>query len=253
MNILVLSGSDHVRFPTMINQRAYADRHGYRYQFDIAPRAGRTNLYNHKLSAIADALPLAEWLFWLDDDAAFTQLGVSFEARVPELAREDLSAIFCASPVNPQGGWTHLSSGNFFIRNDSVGRSLITKALKTDLSFVQTWWNSEQFGMYTHGDQDALVYQIETDQSIRQRTAILEYKRFNTRPYHFECLTDHFLVHFTNLLNTTKLDQMIAFSTRFGLTKHLLIDEDLAPYGSYGEVQLEMARSGQLHAPICLD
>ena len=51
MKIMILSGSDHIRFPTMINQKAYADRHGYRYLFDIMPRVDRTSIYYHKLLA----------------------------------------------------------------------------------------------------------------------------------------------------------------------------------------------------------
>lgn len=103
MNILILSGADYLRFPTMFNQKAYADRHGYRYRFDISPYANRENLYFHKLDAISDALQDTDWLFWIDDDAAFTQLEKRFEDQVPELKDPSLCAIFCASPINPLG------------------------------------------------------------------------------------------------------------------------------------------------------
>ncbi len=235
MKILVLSGSDHIRFPTMINQRAFSDRHGYEYRFDISPRPERSSIYYHKLAAIMDALPAADWLFWIDDDAAFTQLDTSFEALVPELQSENLSAIFCASPINPSGGWTFISSGNFFVRNDSAGRALIECALRTNLTNVEQWWNQEQLGIFTGGDQDALVYQIKNHMLIKSRVAILEYDRFNTRPYHFKRPGQHFLVHFTHLPETTKEGQMVDFCSKFGLSRHFLSERDAAPYASYDE------------------
>lgn len=237
MNILILSGSDHIRFPTMINQKAYADRHGYRYSFDITPRTNRRNKYYHKLHAIRDALPQADWLFWIDDDAAFTQMQVSLESQVPELGRNDLSAIFCVSPVNPNGGWTTVSSGNFFVRNDAAGQKLIEQAIQTDLETVRAWWNTDSLGMFTNGDQDALVYHIKTDDCIGSKVSILEYERFNTRPYHFDHAGQHFLVHFTHRPNLTKEGQMMEFCSNFGLTKFLLSEQDLEPYGGYVEAQ----------------
>lgn len=237
MKMTILSGSDHIRFPTMINHKAYADRHGYRYFFDVSPRRDRINIYYHKLAAVADALPYTEWLFWIDDDAAFTQLDISLCTIVPELMCQDLSAIFCASPVNPAGGWTFLSSGNFFIRNDAHGRRLIQLALQTDLHEVQSWWDQETLGIFTHGDQDALVYNINENEEIGSRVAILDYQRFNTRPYHFDSASQHFLVHFTNLPKTTKEAQMADFCFRYNLTPHLLTNEDFAPYASYDDAQ----------------
>jgi hypothetical protein len=240
MNITILSGSDCVRFPTMINQKAYADRHGYRYLFDITPRADRTSVYYHKLLAISDALPYTEWLFWIDDDAAFTQLEISFETLVPELKHDNLSAIFCASPVNPAGGWTLISSGNFFVRNDEAGRTLIDRALHTSLATIKPWWDEVELGMFTCGDQDALVYQIKTDRSTELRVAILEYERFNTRPYHFEHAAQYFLVHFTHRPETTKQDQMTKFCSNFNLTSHFLSEQELAPYAGYADAQKKL-------------
>src|SRR5437868_2509449 len=37
MKILILSGADRLRFPTMLNHKIYADTHGYRYRFDLSP------------------------------------------------------------------------------------------------------------------------------------------------------------------------------------------------------------------------
>lgn len=231
--MMILSGCDRLRFPTMLNHRAYADRHGYVYRFDISPRAGRQNLYFHKLDAIKDALPNTEWLFWIDDDAAFTQLDRTFADVVPEMGDADTFAIFCASPVNPQGGWTTLSAGNFFIRNCARGRALIEAAIGTDLTQVEGWWDREALGMFTSGDQDALVYQIKTNPLFTSGVLILDYERFNTRPYHFEWQGQHFLAHFTHLPGTTKIEQMRTFKQALGLDDFFLPPAVTAHYESY--------------------
>jgi len=234
---LVLSGADHIRFPTMMNHRAYADRHGYRYRFDVAPQANRTNKFSHKLNAIADAVLDTDWLFWLDDDAVFTQMDRRFDALVPELAAgardPELCAVFCNSPVNPQGGWTWLSSGNFFLRNSPAGRRLITAAKATPLSTVQKWWNTRQLGMFTKGDQDQIVYQIRTNPEFTACVLMLGYERFNTRPYHFNRSQEHFLAHFTNRPNLPKQQQMTDFAQKFNLTQFLIEKAVAQQYSSY--------------------
>lgn len=239
-NLLVLSGCDRIRFPTMVNHKAYADRHGYRYRFDISPRRDRENVYFHKLSAIQDALVDCEWLFWIDDDAAFTRLDSSFESIVPELADPSTVAVFCASPVNPMGGWTTVSSGNFFIRGSALGHKLIAQALATDLQVVEKWWDEQALGMFTNGDQDALVYLIKTDPEFEAATRILDYERFNTRPYHFGSDLSHFLVHFTHLPGTTKEVQMREFAEKHGLDDFFLPPEASAQYASYEAPQRAM-------------
>lgn len=236
MKILILSGTDRVRFTTMLNQKAYADKHSYRYRFDISPYANRQNAYFHKLDAIQEALQDTDWLFWIDDDAAFTQMNRRFEDQVPELNDPSLCAVFCASPINPMGGWTTISSGNFFIRNTDAGRQLIRAAKETELSQVQEWWDTETLGMYTSGDQDALLFQIKTNPLFAEKVKILEYERFNTRPYHFTHVDDFFLVHF-NSPGISKEELARQFAQQFKLNPFLLTEEAYAPYASYAGPQ----------------
>lgn len=233
--MMILSGCDRLRFPTMINHRAYADRHDYAYRFDISPRLGRANVYFHKLAAIADALPHTTWLFWIDDDAAFTQLDRPFSDVVPEMEDAETFAVFCVSPVNPQGGWTALSSGNFFVRNCVRGRALIEAAQATDLALVEDWWDPAAVGMFTGGDQDALVYQIKTNPLFAAGVQIVEYERFNTRPYHFQWQGQHFLAHFTHLPQTTKIEQMREFKRALGLDDFFLPPAVTSHYDGYAE------------------
>lgn len=239
--ILILSGADRLRFPTMLNHKVYADTHGYRYRFDLTPSRGVNRPYFHKIAKIADALADADWIFWIDDDAAFTQLDVRLESIVPEMLNPELDVIFCKSPVNPEGGWTYLSSGNFLIRNSPGARQLIANVGEELLPEIEKWWDGERFGMFTGGDQDILVYLIVTDPRFQKTTGRLEYQRFNTRPYHFsDRLTEHFLVHFTNQPDRSKEDQMVEFANKFSLTPFMVPRQLLAPYGRYPDLLLNM-------------
>ena len=239
MKILILSGADHLRFPTMLNQKAYAGKHGYRYRFDISPYARRENLYFHKLEAISDALQDTDWLFWIDDDAAFTQIEKRLEDQVPELENSSLCAIFCASPINPLGGWTTVSSGNFFVRNTETGRELIAQSKETRLDMVKEWWDADKLGMFTSGDQDALVFQIKTNALFANAVQIMEYERFNTRPYHFTRADEFFLVHF-NVPGVAKEKLIEQFAQQYGLNRFLLRNEAFVPYASYAAAQSRM-------------
>jgi hypothetical protein len=230
---LILSGSTRLRYPTLLNHRVYADRHGYRYRFDISPRRNIANPFFHKLKAIADALQDCEWLFWIDDDAAFTQIDTAFETLMPELQQSPQPySIFCNSPVN-RGMWTYLSSGNFFIHSCSGSRELIDACLRTNLEEVERWWNIDKYGLFTNGDQDTIVYQIESTPRFADGCLRVEYTRFNTRPFHFEHHQQHFLVHFTNVPDMSKREQMRVFAARFGLNEFLVSDEQAAPYAVY--------------------
>jgi hypothetical protein len=241
LRILILSASDRLRFPTMINHKVYADMHGYRYRFDMTPTRDINRFYWHKVAKIQDALNDADWVFWTDDDVFFTRLDVRFEILVPELLDSDLHLIICKSPVNLQGGWTHFTTGNFFIRNSRLSRELLAAAREDLLPTVQQWWNGDAFGIFTDSEQDVLVYLTVNDPRFKRATGLLEYQRFNTRPYHFnDRLTEHFLVHFTNQPDRSKEDQMVQFAQKFSLTPFMIPQHLLEPYGRYPNLLLNM-------------
>ena len=112
--LMIVSGSSRVRTAAPLNHALYAGSIGVPYFFDVAPtRVDR--IYFHKLEVIRAYLPLAEWLFWIDDDAFFTDFRVDLRQFLADVGDKEL--VFCKSPVNPRGGWTWMSSGQFFIRN----------------------------------------------------------------------------------------------------------------------------------------
>jgi galactosyl transferase GMA12/MNN10 family len=191
----VLSGYyPGTRFNSPVNHRLYARQHGYRYIFDSTPRFDKRT-YMRKLEAILEYLDLFDWLFWIDDDAYFTDFSVPLERFIDMAPESDF--IVCKSPSTKET-FTRISSGQFLLRNTPVARRFIEDALATDLREVQKWWKSH-LGMFTKGDQDALVYLLETHATYASPfCSVVDHHHFNSRPFEFaELLNEHFLVHFT--------------------------------------------------------
>ena len=81
--LMIVSGSSRVRTAAPLNHALYAGSVGIPYFFDVAPtRVDR--IYFHKLEVIRAYLPLAEWLFWIDDDAFFTDFAADARSFVDD-------------------------------------------------------------------------------------------------------------------------------------------------------------------------
>jgi hypothetical protein len=228
--VAILSGCDHDRTLAPANHQYYADRQNLLYIHDTAP-APQGGM-NYKLEKIAKFLrfPVAEYIFWLDDDAFFLQHDRSLETFLDSSPNRDL--IICQSPINKDLNgnpiWTFLSAGNFFIRNTARARSFIDRCLEIPLDTVRQWWDPVKFGLFTNGDTDIMVYLVHTDPRFQQEDFLcrLPYEAFNTRAFHFHQRPDeHFLVHFTG---TDKPALVSEFARRFRLNDALIPDDALA-------------------------
>ena len=163
-----------------------------------------------------------EWCFWMDDDAFFMQLDTRLESFLTDVQRRT-QMIFPKSPVNPKGGWTYLSSGNFFFRRTQAVHDFFEKALTLDLVMIREWWDADKYGMFTKGDQDKIVYALAHSWRMRRATRIIPYTTFNFRPYHFENSADeHFLVHFATP-GISKDDSITEFQERFSFPDRSLL------------------------------
>jgi len=217
----IISGCTKTRFESEANHRSYAAVHGYGYEFDSKPRQLKSP-YDHKMYAILDQPIDNEWCFWVDDDAFFMQLDIPLESFLTNVARRT-EMIFPKSPVNPLGGWTSLSSGNFFFKRTQAVHDFFENALSLDLVMIQKWWDTDKYGMFTKGDQDKIVYARAHSLRIRRATRIIPYSTFNFRPYHFDKTADeHFLVHFATP-GISKEDSITAFQTRFDFPDRSLL------------------------------
>lgn len=222
----IISYCDRLRTNAHVNHEVYARVHGYTYIFDIAPTSEppQHKKFFLKIEKIRKFLPLFDWLFWIDDDAFFmgrkTRLA-SFVERCPEA-----TIIFCASPRTPHH-WTWMSSGSMFIRNSKVGRRFVEAVMETDLHEVKAWWDPERLGMWTGGDQDAIVYQLLTNPEFQEEGFYvrLEPREFNSRPGHFtQGPFEHFLLHFTG---NDKGRQALEFARKWGLSDALTYPKEV--------------------------
>jgi hypothetical protein len=230
VSLLILSAATRVRTPAPLNHRAYADRLGVDYVFDMTPGPLPTAL-DQKLAAVRRVLPLYEWVFWIDDDAFFTNLDVDIRS----FADDDADLILCASPVNPEGGWTFVSFGQFLIRRTPAMLDLLETVAATDLDAVKEWWEPERYGIFTNTDQDALVYNLTRDDvPWAGRWRRLEWQAFNSRPYHYQrSLDEHALCHFVVPGALSKMDLVREFADRMGTTTALVDAAQLEPYAAF--------------------
>ncbi|TRM52414.1 hypothetical protein YH64_014225 [Achromobacter sp. LC458] len=97
--------------------------------------------------------------------------------------------VICKSPVN-EGGWTFISSGQFFLKSSKRAAAFLKAVRGTDLDAVKQWWNPEKFGMFTSGDQDAMVYVLATDRRFKEGNFFvrLPFEEFNAREFHYQRL-----------------------------------------------------------------
>lgn len=219
--VSVISGCTKVRFASQENHRHYCARHNYTYIWDQKERDIKSP-YDHKLRALLD-LPIDnKWWFWVDDDAFFTQMQTPLQTFLNGLPRK-IEMVFANSPINPKGGWTFLSSGNFFFKNTQRVHDFFQSALDSDLVMIRQWWDADKYGMFTKGDQDKIVYQLVQQPEMMERTKIVGYDTFNWRPYHFHTSHDeHFLSHFA-VPGVTKLDAIEEFRSRWNFPDSSLI------------------------------
>jgi hypothetical protein len=229
VDLLIVSGSSRVRTAAPLNHRLYADRIGAPYVFDLAPSVLK-RIYLHKLDVLRRVLPFAEWTFWIDDDAFFTNFDIDLRSFLQDAGDRDV--VFCRSPVNPRGGWTWMSSGQFFVRRSPSTLALLDAVAATNLDEVRRWWRAEEYGLFTNGDQDAFVFQLMgPDDRWRHRFLQLPWQAFNSRPYHYERdLDEHFVCHFAVPGGRPKADLIAEFATRMGTTQALCEPDLVGPY-----------------------
>lgn len=216
LRIGILSGYyPGARFNSAFNHRLYAHRHGYHYIFDSGPRFD-SRTYMRKLEAIQEYLDLFDWLFWIDDDAYFTNFETPLEAFIR--ANPEAEFIICKSPSTKEI-FTRISSGQFFLKNTPRTKQFIMDALQVDLKQVQNWWH-KGLGMFTKGDQDALVYLTETVHRYQQPfMQIMDHNSFNNRDFEYQnSLDEHFLVHFTG---KNKMRDKAAFCARLSCNEYI--------------------------------
>jgi hypothetical protein len=192
--ICVLSGRYPAsRFESIYNHRAYCNRHGYTYIHCTWP-SGQRNPYLNKLAYIREYFDFFDFIFWIDDDAFFLDIEKPLSEFLPA---EDHYLSICSSP-----GFktlkTFFSSGQFVLRCDALGKDFICSAMDLGEETVKNWW-SEEYGFFTGGDQDRMVFLCNTERRFKEGFKLWDYKHFNSRAANIFGEDPHevFILHFT--------------------------------------------------------
>ncbi len=192
--ICVLSGRyPGSRFASIYNHRAYCNRHGYTYIHCTWP-TGQSNPYLNKLGYIREYFKFFDFVFWIDDDAFFLDIEKPLTEFIPA---EDQYLSICASP-GFKALKTFFSSGQFVLRCDALGKDFIQSAMDLSEEAVKKWW-SDEYGFFTGGDQDRMVFLCNADERFKDGFKLWDYKHFNSRAANIFGEDPHevFILHFT--------------------------------------------------------
>ena len=245
--LMIVSGSSRVRTAAPLNHALYAAAIGVPYFFDVAPtRVDR--IYFHKLQVIRSYLPLADWLFWIDDDAFFTDF--RFDLRIPGRRRRPRAGVL-QEPGEPARRMD-LDVVRAVLHPEHPGDPRPARCGRaTDLGVVKAWWDPDTYGLFTNGDQDAFVYQLQGPGSAGAiASCSCPPTPFNNRPYHYEQrLDEHFICHFALPgSRRPKADLIAEFAERLGTNVALVPPELIEPYREFLEYSDMGAMLGAVQA-----
>lgn len=213
------------RFNSYINHVAYCDQHGYHY-IDASFPGAHSRPHFRKLEVIERYLGLFDWIFWIDDDAYFTDFSKPLLTFLDAVSGEQM--LVCRSP-STKHAFTKFSAGQFFLRNSAASRSMLQSALRVDLVDVRDRFWSERLGTFTWGDQTAMVFLSETDPRFGDGfMKLVDHSQFNSRPFEYVSrLDEHFLLH---LVGGDKQQLKRDFCKRLGVNDFLVPPDVLNRY-----------------------
>lgn len=187
-------------FASAANHRVYCERHGYTYINCNWP-TGSANPYFNKVEFLRHYLEAFDVLFWIDDDAFFLDLDRSLHSILPQ---EPAFLSICSSP-DYKAISTPISSGQFALCANERGRAFLDRVSETNLSEVRDWW-TEDLGFFSHGDQDAMYFVLQTVDEFADGATVHPYQSFNSRAENLEDVAPHdvFILHFTGTKDVKK-------------------------------------------------
>jgi hypothetical protein len=210
------------RFNSHVNHSLYSELHGYYYVDASYPGRDRRPHFR-KLEVLERYLDLFDWLFWIDDDAYFTDFSKPLHSFLDTVG--DAHFLVCKSPSTKET-FTKFSGGQFFLRCSPEARQFLRSGRAVDLPAVRRDFWTDRLGIFTQGDQTALVYVTEVDERFRGSfTRLVDHNWFNNRDFEYvQRPEEHFLVHF---VGGPKEKLKRAFCKRLGLNKYIVPDHML--------------------------
>mgnify|MGYP001000414313 CR=1 FL=1 len=122
-----------------------------------------------------------------------------------------------------------INTGVILIKNAATSFRFIDAVLKHDLNEVRTWWDEQQHGLFTGGDQDKAIMTLLHDGYIDD-TLIVTHERLNSRDHLYSrSAHDAFICHFCGHYDR-KLS-IAHFAKRYHLSPDLLPPSIARKYG----------------------
>ncbi|PKH37656.1 galactosyl transferase GMA12/MNN10 family protein [Nocardioides alpinus] len=196
-DIAIVSGCDRIRYASYVGQQLYARRHGFGYHLELAPFDGFSG-YWHKVAALRAHLADHDWVVWFDDDAFVTDLDSTFLRDALEDAERAGAWLAIAPSCDDElnGAWAAYNTGVFALRNGPHAHALLDAMSAAPMADIEAWWDSDRLGVFTHGDQDALVWFVESS-SLESSVHWVDPLGWNARPWHFSgSIADPPVCHF---------------------------------------------------------
>lgn len=220
-DIAIVSGCTRLRYASYVGQQLYARRHHLGYHLELAPFEGVSG-YWHKVAALRAHLADHDWVVWFDDDAFITDLASSFVRDTLTAAEATTSWLVIAPSCDDElnGAWAAYNTGVFALRNSPDAHALLASMAAAPMAEIEEWWDSDRLGMFTKGDQDALVWFVETN---GHQSAIhwADPLRWNARPWHYAtALDDAPVCHFPG--HPDKTLAITEFAHRLGTDETLV-------------------------------
>lgn len=184
-DVAIVSGCTRLRYDSYVGHQLYARRHGLDCHLELVAFTG-VDGYWHKVAALQSHLGDHEWVVWFDDDAFITDLESTFVVDAIGEA-EDAEAWLAIAPScddELNGAWAAYNTGVFALRNVPEAHELLEFMSTAPMDEIEARWNHRDWGMFTGGDQDALVWFMET----RQRLGAIHWVdplAWNARPWHY--------------------------------------------------------------------
>lgn len=225
------------RFDSHINHLGYCRRHGYTY-IDASWPGEHARPHFRKIEVLQLYLHLFDWVFWIDDDAFFTNLEIPLDDFLPDSSQ--VHFVVCRSPSNLTR-FTRFNSGAFLLRNSALSHEFLRAAYEVDLESVRADSWREDLGLFTWGDQTAMVHIVDSQPRFSEPfIRLLSHQSFNSRVADFATSpSEHLVVHFMN----DKKREYQTFRRRFGLNAYLL-PPDVAGRFKFAQPGRSVLRAG---------
>ena len=247
MKVCIVSGRyPATGFDSAINHKMYAEQYGYTYAHCNWPTKADSP-YLNKIHYIQEYFDLFDYIIWIDDDAFFYDFGKDIMQYAPT---EDNFISFCKSPSYKELK-TYLSSGQFIIKCDSVGKKFLNLVLNQSLKEVKKWWK-EELGYFSNGDQDIIIYLLLIDNSFKGKFKLYDYKCFNSRAENVFDIEVHkpLILHFTGkpkvkIASYLKIQKKCTLSPALvpkELQKHYMIINSIKNHSNFKKLLLRLKR-----------